>query len=232
MKELKNPLPTLSAREKQWGLLYLLFKEFFLSSLLYAFNDMLTTPLRAGLLNFLYFFINATATVVIFGQFLQKNLLRASRFYRRILLCAGAGFAGYWVCSSVLTLAIQAAFPDYVNLNDSTVWSMTGSDPAFMVLGTVLLAPIAEELLYRGLIFGGLHGKNAAAAYLISALLFAAIHVLSFVGRYPTGYALLALVQYLPAGLIFAWSYARSGSVFTPLLIHIINNAVVLITAR
>lgn len=228
----RNSLPTMTASEKSWGMRYLLFQICFLSSLLQLFNRLLPHPLSGALLNFLYFSINCIACLVIFSRFLRKNLLRLSRSVRQTLIYTLIGFVAYWSCSSLLTIAITALFPGYVNLNDSQIWVLTGSDPVFMFLGTVLLAPIAEELLHRGLIFGNLYGRNPVTAYALSALIFSAIHVLSYLGIYPTGYLLLALVQYLPAGLIFAWSYQRSGSIFTPMLIHIINNGLVILTMR
>lgn len=232
MKLLRNPLPTLTTREKNWGLRYLLFQICFLASLLQLVNGVLSQPLSTALLNFLYFSINCIACFIIFSRYLRKNLLRTFRFPKEFLLYTAVGFAAYWLCSSLLTLIIQALFPNYINLNDSQIWVLTGSDPVFMILGTVLLAPFAEEILHRGLIFGTMYDCRPKWAYFFSALLFAAIHVLSYLGAYPIGYLLLALVQYLPAGLIFAWSYQRSGSIFTPMLIHMINNALVLITTR
>lgn len=232
MEPLRNPLPTLTASEKNWGLRYLLFQICFLASLLNLVNGLLSYPLSSALLNFLYFSINCIACLVIFSRFMKKNFLRTVRSPGDTLLYAAVGFAAYWLCSTFLTLFIQWAFPDYVNLNDSQIWVLTGSDPLFMILGTVLLAPIAEELLHRGLVFGSLYPKYPKAAYGVSALLFAAIHVMSYIGIYPAGYLVLALVQYLPAGLIFAWSYQRSGSIFTPILIHMINNALVMLTTR
>ena len=36
---------------------------------------------------------------------------------------------------------------------------------------------------------------------------------------------LMALLQYLPAGLCLAWSYAKSDTIFAPILIHALVNA-------
>lgn len=232
MDLLKNSLPTMTASEKSLGVRYLLFQICFLGVLLQQVNALLAHPLSIAMVNFLYYAINAIATLAIFSRFMKKNLLRTLRFPKETFLGVAVGFAVYWLCSSLVTTAITVLFPDYNNLNDSQIWVLTGSDPVFMVLGTVLLAPIAEELLHRGLIFGNLYVKKPVMAYALSALTFSAIHVISYIGIYPAGFLLLALVQYLPAGLIFAWSYQRSGSIFTPMLIHIVNNAVVFITAR
>lgn len=228
----KNALPTLSIKEKRYGFRYLLFQAVFLASLLHSVNALFSRPLSAGLLNFLYSFISCAACFGIFGTFLKKSLLRAYRFPTQVLAYSAGGFAVYYLCSSALSLLIVRLFPDFVNLNDSRIWSLTGSDPVFMFLATVLLAPICEEILYRALVFGTLHEKYPVGAYFISALIFCAIHVLSYVGVYPIGYLALALLQYLPAGLIFAWCYRKSGTIVTPIIIHMVNNLLVNLTSR
>lgn len=232
MESPKNALPTMSVKEKRYGLRYLLFQAVFLASLLQSFNALLSRPLSSGLLNFLYSFISCAACFGIFGTFLKKNLLRAYRSPKDVLVYSAGGFAVYYLCSSALSLLIVRLFPDFVNLNDSRIWSLTGSDPVFMFLATALLAPISEELLYRALVFGALHKKYPVGAYIISALIFSAIHVVSYVGVYPAGYLALALLQYLPAGLIFAWCYRKSGTIVTPIVIHMVNNILVNLSSR
>lgn len=232
MEVLKNPLPTHTAREQKLGICYLVFEVCFLPSLLVALNGALSHPLNGALLNFLYFSVNCLATVTIFGRFVKKNLLRLCRFPRETLLYAAAGFGVYWLCNCLMNFLFQTFFPDYVNLNDRSVLEMFEQSPVFMIVGTVLLAPIAEELLHRGLVFGMLYEKRPTLAYALSAFLFAAIHVLSYVGVYSVGHLLLALIGYLPAGLIFAWCYRRSGCIFTPILIHVAANAAMFMLSR
>lgn len=59
---------------------------------------------------------------------------------------------------------------------------LNGASPAFFALAfiqTVLLAPLAEEILFRGSLYGWLRGKlNATATILIAAALFALYHPL------------------------------------------------------
>lgn len=232
MEQLRNPLPTLTAREKYVGAFYLFFHLFCLGSLFKWFNQLLPHPLDSGLLNFLYLSVSAIAILTIFSRFMKKNLLRTMRFPKETCLYALAGLGLYLLASGIINLAIQKLFQDYVNLNDSTIWALLDRSPFFMVLSTIFLAPVVEEILHRGLVFGSLYAKSPMGAYILSALLFAAIHLPSNFSAYPSGYWLVALIQYLPAGLIFAWSYQHSGSIFTPILIHAMNNSLLLISAR
>ncbi len=224
MEMLRKPLPALAAREKYLGVAYLIFQFLFLPVLLQLVGGVFSISISDALYNFLYFSINFICVIAIFSSFLKKNILRASRNQQQMLTAAAMGFGLYWLCSTLMGVAIQALFPEFTNLNDGELISIFGSYPLLMFLGTVILAPVAEEVLHRGLVFGALYEKNPWVAYIFSALLFAAIHVVQYIGLYSPLYVVVALVQYLPAGLIFAWSYQKCGCIFAPIAIHIINN--------
>jgi hypothetical protein len=53
-------------------------------------------------------------------------------------------------------------------------------------------------------------------AYALSILLFSAIHILGYIGRYSPLELTMAVLQYLPAGLCLAWSYTKAGTIFAP----------------
>jgi len=69
------------------------------------------------------------------------------------------------------------------------------------VYGTVLLVPVAEESLFRGLVFRPLYNRKPWMGYLASSLLFASIHVVGYIGRFDALTLLLCLVQPLQYGL-------------------------------
>lgn len=80
----------------------------------------------------------------------------------------------------------------------------------------VILAPFAEELLFRGWIFGSLRARfSAAAAILVTTFLFAIVH------WDPTG---LYPVAVLAPGFVLSLLRERSGSVKPAVLGHAIYN--------
>ncbi len=90
-----------------------------------------------------------------------------------------------------------------------------------MTLLAGLLVPAAEEMLFRGVLFRWLRvhtGFGWAAA--ISSGVFGLFHGLP---PFIVGAAVL--------GLISAWVYERSGSIWSAILVHAINNAVKIIIA-
>ncbi|MGI8460103.1 MAG: CPBP family intramembrane glutamic endopeptidase [Solirubrobacterales bacterium] len=82
----------------------------------------------------------------------------------------------------------------------------------------VLAAPISEELFFRGFLFGGLRGKMAFwPAALISGLIFGLIHLPGGALQVPP----LAIF-----GVLLAWLYEKTGSIWPPIMMHMIQNAI------
>ncbi len=82
------------------------------------------------------------------------------------------------------------------------------------------LAPFAEETFFRGFLFGGLRGRwGVLAASLATGLLFAAVHI--------TGLSTLPLLPMIAMiGIMFAWAYHYTGSLFAPIVAHFSFNLV------
>jgi uncharacterized protein len=84
-----------------------------------------------------------------------------------------------------------------------------------------ILAPVAEETVFRGLLYGWVAGRwGSIAAWLVSSLLFAAAHV-------EPAHAILVL----PLGLWFGWLRRRTGSLWPSLVAHMANNGLAVVAA-
>ncbi|MBN9091094.1 MAG: CPBP family intramembrane metalloprotease [Reyranella sp.] len=92
---------------------------------------------------------------------------------------------------------------------------------AISLLLLAVLAPLVEELVFRGLLYGWIAGRwNSLAAWLISSLVFAAAHV-------EPAHVILVL----PLGLLFGWLRRRTDSLLPSLFAHILNNGFALLAA-
>jgi membrane protease YdiL (CAAX protease family) len=90
-----------------------------------------------------------------------------------------------------------------------------GVDSVFFALGVLVIAPVGEELLFRGALLRSLLRRTApAAAVWISALVFALVHVLLDPGA---GFAVPAL---LLLGLVSGYRALRTGSLSESILLH------------
>lgn len=89
-------------------------------------------------------------------------------------------------------------------------------DPWLVVGAVVLLAPVAEELFFRGIVFNAwLRERGVRWAYLGSAALFAVIHA-----------SVVALLPIFLLGLALAWVYRRSGNLLAPIAMHATVNGI------
>ena len=83
----------------------------------------------------------------------------------------------------------------------------------FFVTGG-LVAPMAEELFFRGILYGLLRPMGILPAMLISTLLFASAHATP---------GMLPITQ-LAGGLLFAAAYEKEGHIAVPIFIHGLGN--------
>ena len=223
-KGIRLPI-TMTDREKLLGFGYALVDLFLLPSLLAGMNDLLAQPLSMAWINFLYFALNFLFLSAIFHRFLKRSIAYGGKNITQLFGAGFLGFVGYWVANFILSFCILRLFPDYANPNDGSIAEMTGGNFPMMAIGTVLFVPMAEELIHRGLVFGLLLPKSKTAAYVISAAVFAAVHVVGYLGSAQELTLVLAFIQYLPAGLVLGWAYEKSGTIFAPMMIHTVINA-------
>ncbi len=221
-----------SRREITWGGAYLACSLFLLPTLLNGIHILLGAPLRAGQLNFLYFCINFAAVAAIFRSYLGASLRDAWKRPIAAVWYAVLAYLGNHLLSNLVLIFCYRAYPGFSNVNDSSFAAMAQQDYALMVFGACLLVPVAEEVLYRGLMFRSIFDRSPLAAYVISMTAFAAIHVVGYVGRYEPLLLLLCFLQYLPAGYCLAFAYHRSGTIAAPILMHILTNIAAMSTMR
>lgn len=113
----------------------------------------------------------------------------------------------------VLNLLIeQTGLP---NSNEEAFIAMSRNP--FGLLSIALLAPILEELLFRGAIEGYLlrEGRSPWGAIVVSSLIFGVVHMNP--AQIPFAFLL---------GMMFGWLYYRTGSLLPGVVGHVLNNSV------
>jgi membrane protease YdiL (CAAX protease family) len=86
----------------------------------------------------------------------------------------------------------------------------------FLLVGAVI-GPIAEELFFRGVVFGYFRRWGVMAAVVVSTVLFALAH--SAVGG-------VGAPQII-GGIVFAVAYELEGSLMVPVTIHVLGNSAI-----
>lgn len=217
--------PAPSRKETIGGITLMALTLFVTPSILYFINDFLPKPMSVGMLNVVYYILNFLLTILVFRRFLSHSFKAALSRPFSIMWHALLGYLGFQTLSELLGVLIYYIYPEFSNVNDSNIFSMLETDLLPLAMSTIFLVPLAEETLYRGLIFRGLFDKRPKAAYLVSMAVFAAIHVMGYVGAVSPLVLLLCFVQYLPAGYCLCWCYRQTGTILCPVLMHTIVNA-------
>ena len=120
-----------------------------------------------------------------------------------------------WASGEILSrlMDVDLSDQDLVKFLTSNTLSLRGKSLLFSFL--VIEAPLLEELLFRGVLFGGLTKIMPVwGAMLLSGFLFAIIHVNA---------ATLIPLWFL--GVAFAWLYVRTKTLLAPIAVHLVFNA-------
>ncbi|MBR4864195.1 MAG: CPBP family intramembrane metalloprotease [Oscillospiraceae bacterium] len=223
---MKNLSVSMTRSETIGGWVYLVLQLLPIPIALEIVSMYLPEPLSDAKLNFIYFCINFICTTVIFRKYLIANIRIAFSNIKKTLLTAVCGYALYWVLSIAISIFIVVVYPEFINVNDDSISGMLTDSRELMLIGTIFLVPVTEELLYRGLVFRSIYSKNKFLGFVVSIVVFAVLHIMGYIGMYEPFHLFLCFLQYIPAGICLAWAYVNTDSIVAPILIHIFVNAI------
>jgi membrane protease YdiL (CAAX protease family) len=141
---------------------------------------------------------------------------KIGRLIMAVLAVVAAGLLGEWVMGRIADpLNLSSHWTEWFDAD--LVWAPLPA-MAVSLIEYVLLAPVFEELAFRGLLFGVLRRRfewRSAAG--ISAGIFALAH----------GYGLIGFLSVFWSGVLWAWVYERTGSLWPGMIAHAVNNLLV-----
>jgi len=139
--------------------------------------------------------------------------------FRRFKVKRGLILAGVVV---LVGLLISFLYEMLMTSDESVTmeFTETGLGLAIIALLAVVVAPVAEETFFRGFLFSGLgnrYGYGWGAVF--SALIFSLAHILQ-----PGSFLPIFLL-----GLLLAWLYMKTGSIWACIFTHFAYNSIALI---
>ena len=198
---------SMTRRETQLGWFFFPISLFVLPTIIASVGDLLGAPLSPTTLNIFYFVINFLCVIGIFHRFLLESLKFAWATWRKCLRFTLQGLGMHFACALLVEVIIAPwVGPWFSNVNDDTIIEMSKNHTLLFSFCTIVLVPITEEILFRGLVFGTLYKKNHRFALCVSVLIFASIHLLDYIGTADWKTLLVCFLQYLPAGFALAGS--------------------------
>jgi membrane protease YdiL (CAAX protease family) len=142
---------------------------------------------------------------------------------------AKAWFAVKWAAAAAITyFVVSALWIGLLHLENETddITKTLKDDPtaatvAGIALFAVVIAPIVEELFFRGFVFPALREKlNVGWAAIGTGLLFGAVHAFGS----PIGF----LVPLAVLGTLLCLLYWKTGSIYPCIALHAVNNCIAL----
>ena len=175
------------------------------SGLFLSLASLLTFPFSVGL-------------TVLFCKLRKGLRIRHYLAFKRvaakpIFLCIGCGLLVQLLCD-LLGILLKQPVPEFM----FTTYKSAGSLPLLCFV-ICILAPISEEVIFRGFFHKSLSSTRlgAAGAIIITSLCWAVIHV---------QYDAFVIATIFIYGLALGIARAKTGSVLPPILMHMAINAV------
>ena len=126
------------------------------------------------------------------------------------------GVLGQYASNLIATLTgalIPSAMDSYEDLAQN--FDLSTASPVLMILAVCIVGPIAEELVFRGMIFGKLRRAFSFwPAAIISGIMFGVFHMNIMQGVYAS-----------VLGVLLAYVYEKTQTIFGSIFFHIVFNA-------
>lgn len=232
------PFPVRDRLERSWGT-WVFFRQFVIAELLALFAaTLLSMPFYAGGsvgLAVLLAYLSQSFILLVWMLSCLMPGLRAGLVHflpefrtrprtgftpgiRRLGRSLVAGMAGL-ACLLFACYLMQFSNFGIESLEDSLRFDSLDGLAAISVSlsASVILAPITEEIIFRGFLFGALRTRlGPVLAAVISSAIFAAVH----------GYSFAGFVFVFLYGLMFTAIYQRSGSLLPGMIAHGLLNLI------
>lgn len=173
--------------------------------------------------NVVYYLFSVTLVVLLLWGFFRKEFSVLLDWLPENLFGIATGLVG---TLALHFLVMLIPYP-VRNPNEAGYAQEYFLSPAATVVVLVVLMPIVEEALFRGLLFGALRSYSRILAYIVTVTAYCLFCVWQFVFTYggvDFRYLLLT-VQYLPMSLALTWCYDAGGSIWSPIFLHAAINA-------
>lgn len=175
-----------------------------------------------GRINLIYYLVGIVFVLLVFFPVLRRDFdTLADRPGRSLFSIISGALADYALSFAVAPLLLLLLGSDIANPNNEAVISL---DSGEMRAISFFLAPIVEEALFRGVLFGAVRRRSRLWAYVLSIAAFSLYHVWQYALSDPA--LLVYALQYIPVSLALAWTYERSESLWCPIFLHMLINMI------
>jgi len=128
-------------------------------------------------------------------------------------------FFGYVILSAILTLAAKWLLPQFdLEQTQEIIFKNASGNVEIIIaaIALIIIAPIGEELVFRGFIYKGFRKSfGVFVAVILSSLLFGVVH----------GQINIAIDTFC-LGIFLCYLYEKTDSIWVPIVLHSIKNGI------
>ncbi|HEX5943698.1 MAG TPA: CPBP family intramembrane glutamic endopeptidase [Anaerolineales bacterium] len=184
----------------------------------------------AGLLDQTWAALITTIVMLVVALGLEKLFFNRNPVPGLSVLGFGRPDPRALLVAAIIAMIMLAFFPIFSLITDAQITLKSGW--LWILLAIVTFNGIGEETLFRGFVFGGLRreaGLSFRQAGFISMIIFAAVHLLLFLGNpFFVGFlgTLIAIASAFPMAYLFE---RGNNTIWAPVVLHVATHAIRLV---
>jgi len=209
----------MTKKERITGMIYIPFHALLLPVLIELVYVLFGLEVSSPYRMLVYYTVSFVIIVALMFRFLRASFSDLIDEFWRAIQAIILGYILFRVLLWVFVLLMAQIMAEANPNSDAIIGDITANFRVMLIVTTVL-APIVEETIFRGALFGTIRQKNRIAAYVVSVLLFGLFHVWDHILFDFSQTALLLIIQYIPPSIALAWCYDRSGTIWAPIILH------------
>lgn len=218
---MKNEIPFTSRQTRLQTALVLLYLPFHVLFIPQLLSRTLPASVDIAMFNFICYCVGGVFMLITQWGFLRRDFDTLCDHMSRTLVEVGISY-GFMLCCNFFVALCLTLLNSTSNPNNAAIMDFSVQNSRATAALAIYIAPIVEELIFRGGIFGFLRRYNRMAAYAASVIAFSFYHIWGFAIADPSNW--IYLIQYIPVTILLCRCYERTNSIWGPIFFHALVN--------
>lgn len=192
----------------------------------------LSGPIKSTILFFIIVALFKKNIKLFFNDFLYSELKDNFCWILKSILIFLALKISYAFGAAIVNVIMNNKLLDLINgtpRNEINLSEVGNLYPIIMLIFTIFIAPVLEELIFRYVVYHSFRKVNKYFAILLSSLFFASLHILNELLGHQYLEAIYFGVGYIVIGLSLAIVYEKRRNIIFCIILHMLNNLTALI---
>jgi len=202
------------------GFIYLPLHMLVLPLLFQLFGARIPENIPEIAVNIVYYGLGLVFTMIVMFSYLRDGYYVLTDRLRTCVLVFVMAMGAVYLMDMAASMILLALGETISNPATTETVEQAMTDFNTLKALAVFIAPIVEETLFRGVLFGALRERSRVWAYVLSVAMFSIYHVWQYAYVSGDWTVLIYAIQYIPASLVLTWCYERTGSIWTGIFFH------------